>query len=359
MKSTLRVPFGLKDERLYEPKPDQVDNGKACGCICPACKKPLWAKQNARTPHFAHAPGVDCARGFETAVHLAVKQIIAQKMEVRLPAVVWKNPLPRSKQVTKLYIERTIKLDSVVLEERVDDFIPDIIVSRNTEVYLVEVAVTHFVDGLKQYKIDRTGIPTIEIDVSSLKSGFTLEGLERLLFNSSDYPAEWKYHPRLEELSNEVLQVENERLAKIQEEEEREDEQFKKYRIRPHDEKLKINLKFIGLSQHQMLALTKPIQKDFNGVPNIVWQSAVLAYIGKIEQNEGWSKEQPCKIDWYDCFYWLAKVFDIGEYVSDGEKRALEIYFNHLAQLGLLKRVPNYGYQLELAKSQWDLLAGL
>jgi len=104
MKSTLLVPFGLKDDKLYEPKPTQVENGKACGCVCPACKKPLVAKQNAKTPHFAHAQDENCSRGLETAVHLAVKQIIAEKMEVRLPAVVWTSSHPRYKQTTKLYI---------------------------------------------------------------------------------------------------------------------------------------------------------------------------------------------------------------------------------------------------------------
>lgn len=102
MKSTLLVPFGLKDDKLYEPT--QVLNGKACGCVCPACKKPLWAKQNAKTPHFAHAQDENCSRGLETAVHLAVKQIIAEKLMVRLPAVVWKNPLPRKDETKKLYI---------------------------------------------------------------------------------------------------------------------------------------------------------------------------------------------------------------------------------------------------------------
>jgi competence CoiA-like predicted nuclease len=82
----LRVPFGLRDGLLYEPR--QVSNGKACGCICPGCQHPLVAKQNAQTPHFAHAPGEDCNNGTETAIHLAAKQLIAERMEVSIPAVV-------------------------------------------------------------------------------------------------------------------------------------------------------------------------------------------------------------------------------------------------------------------------------
>lgn len=133
MKSTLLVPFGLKDDRLYEPT--QVPNGKACGCVCPACKKPLVAKQNASTPHFAHSQDENCSKGLETAVHLAVKQIIAEKMRVRLPAVVWKNPFPRYNQTLKVYTERTIRLESVVLEQVIDDFIPDIVVVADGTTY--------------------------------------------------------------------------------------------------------------------------------------------------------------------------------------------------------------------------------
>ena len=82
----LLVPFGLKDDVLYEPQ--QVPNGKACGCLCPGCKHTLIARQNAKTPHFAHAVGEDCQKGFETAVHLAAKQLIAERMELSIPPAV-------------------------------------------------------------------------------------------------------------------------------------------------------------------------------------------------------------------------------------------------------------------------------
>ena len=34
---------------------DRVSRGKACGCYCPCCKKPLSARQGEwRQHHFAH-----------------------------------------------------------------------------------------------------------------------------------------------------------------------------------------------------------------------------------------------------------------------------------------------------------------
>lgn len=357
MKSTLRVPFGLKDDRLYEPT--QVDNGKDCGCVCPACKKPLWAKQNAQTPHFAHAPGVDCARGFETAVHLAVKQIIAEKMEVRLPAVVWKNPLPRKNEFQKLYIERVIQLDSVVLEKVIDDIKPDIVVSRNNEVYLVEVAVTHFIDGEKQQKINNKKIPTFEIDVSKLKGGFTLEELEKAIYTSSNYQAEWKYHPRLEELNQEVLQAENKRISQVEEENQNRKRKFEIYRNLSQNDKLQINLKSIGLTKQQMNKLTSFVPWDGSfGVDRIVWQSAVLAYIGKIQEEDGWEEFLPCMVNSSACIEWMEEVFEINPQVPNGENIAVFKYFKFLEQKGILKYLSHKEFELILSKEQWPKISG-
>jgi hypothetical protein len=351
MKSTLLVPFGLKEDRLYEPT--QVENGKACGCVCPACKKPLVAKQNAKTPHFAHSQDDNCARGFETAVHLAVKQIIAEKMEVRLPAVVWKNPLPRSVEVRQLYTEQIIKLESVVLEQVVDDFIPDIIVVNNGTTYLVEVAVTHFIDEIKQQKINKKKIQTIEIDVSGLKNGFTLAELEKAIFTNKDYQAEWIYHPTLAKLDFDALQAEEKRIAELEEEERKEDEKFKKYRDRSPEEKLQLNLKYIGLTRQQMSSLTKSVFYDFCDVEENVWQSAVLVYIAKISETEGWEDGLSCSVNLFDCFDWLKRVFEINPYIHDREINSLMKYFNHLVKLKILQELDDSEYEVLLNKTQW------
>lgn len=57
---------------------DSVPKGNNCGCICPACKKPLQAKNagKLRKHHFAHQIGVDCPTAFETVLHLLAKERI-------------------------------------------------------------------------------------------------------------------------------------------------------------------------------------------------------------------------------------------------------------------------------------------
>lgn len=57
---------------------DSVPNGNECDCICPACKKPLQAKNagQIRKHHFAHQSGVDCPTAVETTLHLLAKEKI-------------------------------------------------------------------------------------------------------------------------------------------------------------------------------------------------------------------------------------------------------------------------------------------
>lgn len=85
----LQVPFGIKDGILYEPR--QVELGKACECVCPECKRPLvaiHAKEGGQIPNFRHLPGNDCQHGLESAVHLAVKQLIAEQKKLYLPELI-------------------------------------------------------------------------------------------------------------------------------------------------------------------------------------------------------------------------------------------------------------------------------
>jgi hypothetical protein len=278
-------------------------------------------------------------------------------MEVRLPAVVWINPLPRKNEKTKLYIERIIKLDSVSLEERVDNFIPDIIVVANDTTYLVEVAVTHFIDEVKLKKIISRKIPTFEIDVSGFKNDFNLTNLEQAIYTNSNYQAEWIYHPRLAELTNEAIQAENERIAKIDEENQERIRKFEAYKNLSPEQKLQTNLKSIGLTKQQIKKLTSFFAwEDSFNAPRIVWQSAVLAYIGKVEEEPGLEEYFSPTIDSSDCSYWLGKVFEIKPKFKDGEKIAVWKYLKHLEKLGILKFLYHQNFDIVISKAKWGSL---
>lgn len=59
---------------------DDVETGNNCGCICPACKEPLMAKNRGKIKihHFAHQSGADCAAAYETILHLLAKEKVQE-----------------------------------------------------------------------------------------------------------------------------------------------------------------------------------------------------------------------------------------------------------------------------------------
>jgi len=219
---------------------------------------------------------------------------------------------------------------------------------------LVEVAVTHFIDEEKQLKINNKKIPTFEIDVSRLKNGFTLAELEKALFDSGSYQAEWKYHPRLVELDLEEKSKEKQRIADIREEAQERKLRFERYKNLAPEQKLQINLKSIGLTKQQMNELSVFVPWDTSfGVPRIVWQSAVLAYISKVQEEQGWEKYLPCNVNSNACLDWLEDVFEIKPKVQDGEKIAVWKYFLHLESIGILKRLSHKDFDILLGKQDW------
>lgn len=196
------IPFALSvaDERLYEPR--AVPLGKNCGCICPGCRQPVYAKHcmsGKRAPHFAHAPGSDCATGFETALHLAAKQLIEARAVLAFPELVASLKIVDDtgqvhKPERQLVAPGRRQLESVVLEERLGQIRPDIRVeAEGMGAVLVEVAVTHFVDERKLQQIEQERIPAIEIDLSKFRDA-TFAALERALFDDPRW-TRWLYHP--------------------------------------------------------------------------------------------------------------------------------------------------------------------
>lgn len=176
----LRVPFGLKEGRMWSPK--QVAHGLQCGCVCPACQAPLVAKatdSEHRRPHFAHLAETNCRAGYETALHKKAKQLLADHAALLLPPWNgqdgmanpprladdegrWWNGMPVE------YPSRLIQLQGVRLEEIQSDYIPDAIASDDQGELLVEIRVTHAVDSLKRRRIQAEGKRLVEIDLSNL-----------------------------------------------------------------------------------------------------------------------------------------------------------------------------------------------
>jgi len=201
--SSLKIPFGLApDGQLYES--GQVPNGNACGCVCPGCRKPIQAVHPASrkvTPYFRHIADCNCATGYESAVHLAAKQLIAERMAV------WCPPLIASYSVVDALSNRhplhkelcppaLTTLRNVQRERGLHGITPDIVADSDIHgQMLIEIAFTHFVDGDKLDKLRKNGSSAIEIDVSHLRT-LDFQVLASVLFEPSTH-TKWLFHPAL------------------------------------------------------------------------------------------------------------------------------------------------------------------
>ena len=147
------LPCGLsKDGELIYI--DDAIKGIKCDCVCPACKQPLIAKNGGKinAHHFAHQSVVECEHGYQSALHYMAKDLF---LELQFLTFI-KNGKPVQ-----------YKIDSVELECKVDEIIPDIFIVCDGKKFIVEIYVTHAVDDIKKQKIQNMRISAIEIDLSS------------------------------------------------------------------------------------------------------------------------------------------------------------------------------------------------
>ena len=80
------IPWGERDGRMYLAH--EVENGKRCGCLCPACRYPLVAANKGRkqAPHFRHAAAQSCEHGRSEGIRRAAVQLIAERNALLLPS---------------------------------------------------------------------------------------------------------------------------------------------------------------------------------------------------------------------------------------------------------------------------------
>ena len=216
-KRKVQLEYGLRDDKVisvYELT--SLEKGKACNCICPACRKQLVAKLGPHNQwHFAHV-GAECnlVAAQQTALHMLAKELIEDSKKLLFPGISINKDdycndiedirvqakIPPSIEYRKASV---VNCDSVSLEKKISSIVPDIMVTAKGRKCLIEVAVTHFVDEEKEQKIKEIGLPLFEIDLSNLyNSEFSREELaEEVLFNPSNRT--WIFNPRYDEWAKE------------------------------------------------------------------------------------------------------------------------------------------------------------
>lgn len=83
---------------------------------------------------------------------------------------------------------------SGAFERGFEEIVPDVQLETDSGLLFVEVAVTHFVDQDKRSKLRRYGIPTIEIDLSSIALDAPLEAIDEAVLSKMSL-RKWAFHP--------------------------------------------------------------------------------------------------------------------------------------------------------------------
>ena len=126
---------------------NDVAKGMNCGCVCPHCQSPLYAKNGGqiREHHFAHAKGHECDGAFETTLHLLAKEVLQETGRIMLPPSD-SNGFPVG----------LVRLHNVEVEkwDEENKIRPDVEgVMENGERLLIEFLVSHKIDERKRQTI--------------------------------------------------------------------------------------------------------------------------------------------------------------------------------------------------------------
>lgn len=139
---------------------DDVAKGMKCGCHCPHCNAPLYAKNagQIREHHFAHAHGLECEGAYESSLHLLAKEVLQETGRIMLP-----------QSNSGAFPSGLVRIHNVEVEKWDEryGFRPDVEgIMDNGERLFIEFLVSHKVDGKKRQTIVDNHLKCIEIDIN-------------------------------------------------------------------------------------------------------------------------------------------------------------------------------------------------
>ena len=208
-RNTVQLQYGSRDGRiLLVSELKSEERGLNCNCICPSCGGALIARMGKKKQwHFAHkGDACNIAAAQQTAIHMLAKEIIEDNKRLLFPGISVKRDkyldefrdfrvkagIPQSIEYRKPSV---LVCDSVVLEKKISNIVPDIIITSKDHQCLIEVAVTHFVDEDKALKAREIGLPMMEIDLSDLyDTDCSRRELTEAVLRNPDNRA-WIYNP--------------------------------------------------------------------------------------------------------------------------------------------------------------------
>ena len=240
----VKLKYGMRDGKIisiYDIPLEQ--RGLKCDCICPLCGMPLQARLGEKNQwHFAHHnTGCDIMAAQRIALIMLAKEIIENNKKILLPGLSvniedteFFYPRHDCPSSLKYRNAKMVCCESVKLEKRTSSSVPNIVINVVGRKCLIEIATTRFTDRKKQKRIEKTGLPAFEINLSSVfgmevsvneikDAVLNREENRKWLFNPLYKEAiEWaneKYKSLLLKYENEKKQKEFERQKLLEEQE--------------------------------------------------------------------------------------------------------------------------------------------
>jgi hypothetical protein len=154
----------------------------------------------------------------ESALHRAVKEIIAESKQMSLPeqrVVVTRKQSGIEKTREWHEAPKQVAFDSVSLEVRLGRVIPDVVARVGEHELLIEVTVTHSISEVKEDIFHSLGLPVLEIDLSRSCGRVDRKELRRIVLDGVELKR-WVYHPRIKRRHDELLTQVLEDIAEVQ-----------------------------------------------------------------------------------------------------------------------------------------------
>ena len=146
------------DENKVLVHVDDVPKGALCGCICPICEQPLYARKGQKyAHHFSHAYNHDCKGSDESLIHKMAKEVLLEAGRIMLPPSSGKFP------------SGLVKLHQVEAEKWDEHYRikPDVVgIMETGETLLIEFYYSHKVGKKKQRLIIENHLKCLEVDLA-------------------------------------------------------------------------------------------------------------------------------------------------------------------------------------------------
>lgn len=222
---------------------DDVPNGKRCGCVCPACKQPLIARNEGRklAHHFAHVSG-SCEWAVEAAVAYTVGEQVRQAGKVWLPPLTARD-YDAGCEVT-LSPAHVMPAAAASLRGVSGRHAPEVVVtvqarSGETQDFVLVVRLSHPVTDVQEASLRENGLGCVAFDLRRLRRELRLtEGrhydrgelmlavqdaktLRRVVCEGWLACGEWLINGRRSQFEHESMDRRDRRLVREREEQER------------------------------------------------------------------------------------------------------------------------------------------